>query len=201
MFTGLVQSKAMLKTITEKGSGKEMTIQIDGPLFNDIQIGDSISISGVCSTATVLNKEDQIISVDYLEETLKKTTLGQAKIGDSLNIELCLTPTTKMGGHIVSGHVDEVGVIQSFDKDGEWGVLVIKFSPQNSPYLIPKGSISIDGISLTVVDITDDTFSVHLIPHTIENTTLKEKVVNDGVNLEFDQYAKYIYRFHQLQTK
>ena len=111
MFTGLIQSKATLKTITKKGSGKEMTIQIDDPLFEDIKVDDSISISGVCSTAPALDSEESAISVD----------------------------------------------------------------------------------------ITDDTFSVHLIPHTIENTTLKEKSVNDGVNLEFDQYAKYIYRFHQLQ--
>ena len=199
MFTGLIQAKASIKSIAKKGSGKEMVIHIPAQLFDEIQIGDSISISGVCSTATMLNNENQTITIDYLEETLNKTTLGQVKEGDAVNIELCLTPTTKMGGHIVSGHVDEVGQIQSFDKDGEWGVLTIKFSKENSPYLIPKGSIAIDGISLTVVDISETTFSVHLIPHTIESTTLKTKKANDLVNLEYDQYGKYVYRFHQLQ--
>ena len=196
MFTGLVQTIGHIKTITPLGNGIECTIKADSEFVDDITIGDSININGICSTAT--SKTTTTFNVQYLEETLNKTTMKKVKQSDIINLEPCLTLETKLGGHLVSGHIDETGIIKSLEYDGKWAVIEIKFSKSFAPYLIPKGSIAIDGISLTVVDVSDDWFSCHLIPHTISQTSLQAKSPGDAVNLEFDQIGKYLHRFYQL---
>ena len=199
MFTGLVQAVGNVSSISDLGNGKEMIISCSKEFSNDIQIGDSISIDGVCSTATI--KTSTSFNVQYLEETLVKTTMKYIKKGSCVNLEPCLTPSTKLGGHIVSGHIDDTGLIQSLDYDGEWAIIKISYKEKYRPFLISKGSIAIDGISLTVVDIEDNWFSCHLIPHTIDHTSLKNKQTGDYVNLEFDQIGKYLYRFYSLDKK
>ena len=197
MFTGIIQSTGQIIKKTPKGiTGAEMTIKTVPQIMSQLEIGDSISVSGVCSTITQIS--GQQFNVDYLEETLKKTTLGLSQENDIVNIELCATLQTKLGGHLVSGHVDEIGKITSFKKENEWGIIEVQYTKDNAPYLIPKGSITIDGISLTVVDIKPNTFTCHLIPHTIEHTTLANKTETMMVNLEYDQVGKYLHRFYSL---
>jgi riboflavin synthase len=197
MFTGLVQATGKINKVSDLGNGKEMIIECPNEFCSDIKIGDSISIDGVCSTA--ISKSATTFTVQYLEETLNKTTMDQLAVGDIINLEPCLTPTTKLGGHIVSGHVDDTGIIKTLEYDGEWAVIKVSYKEKYRPFLISKGSIAINGISLTVVDVTDTWFSCHLIPHTIANTSLKNKMANHSVNLEFDQVGKYLYHFYTLR--
>ncbi|MEK9727774.1 MAG: riboflavin synthase [Candidatus Margulisiibacteriota bacterium] len=196
MFTGLVKETGKIVKISPLGKGIEVDIACTKLFSDDITIGDSINVNGVCSTA--IKTSENGFTVQYLEETLKKTTMAKQKVNDILNLEPCLTLQTKLGGHLVSGHVDDTGTIASYSKDGQWGVLVIEFSNQFAPFVIPKGSIAIDGISLTIVDLTQNTLSCHLIPHTQNHTSLKTKRPGDQVNLEFDQVGKYLFRFHEL---
>lgn len=199
MFTGLVQSTGIITELSELGNGKEAVISCEKSFSNDIKIGDSISIDGICSTA--ITKTSDSFKVQYLEETLNKTTMNFLEIGTCVNLEPCLTPTTKIGGHIVSGHIDDTGKIKSLEYDGEWAVIKVSYKKKFRPFLISKGSIAINGISLTVVDVKDNWFSCHLIPHTISNTSLKDKKAGDLVNLEFDQVGKYLYQFYSLSKK
>ena len=194
MFTGLVQTIGHIKTITPLGNGIECTIKADSEFVDDITIGDSININGICSTAT--SKTTTTFNVQYRRDI--KQNNEKVKQSEIVNLEPCLTLETKLGGHLVSGHIDETGIIKSLEYDGEWAVIEIKFSKSFAQYLIPKGSIAIDGISLTVVDVSDDWFSCHLIPHTISQTSLQAKSSGDAVNLEFDQIGKYLHRFYQL---
>ena len=146
----------------------------------------------MCSTVVTYNKG--IVSVDYLKETLTKSTFSDLKKGDVVNVEYSLRFQGKVSGHFVTGHVDTTGVIQKFEHRSPWSVITISFDPSFAPLIIEKGSISLDGISLTLVDITKDSFSCHLIPHTINETILKYKNVGDCVNLEFDLMGKYVLR-------
>ena len=197
MFTGLVKETGNIKSIKPLGNGLEMEINCSQEFAEDILIGDSINVNGVCSTA--IQKNTTCFTVQYLEETLLKTTMDKIKTKDLVNLEPCLTLQTKLGGHLVSGHIDDTGKIKSYTKDGKWGVIIIEFNESFAPFIIPKGSIAIDGISLTIVDATKTTLSCHLIPHTQENTSLQNKITGDLVNLEFDQVGKYLFRFHDLK--
>lgn len=165
-------------------------------LWGSVQIGDSISVDGVCST--VISKTDSSFEVDYLRETLNKTTVSDWQQGSVVNLERCVTPTTHLGGHIVSGHVDAKGTVSRFEKRGEWHEVEITFSDEFAPLVIEKGSIALNGISLTLVDVTTTSFVCHLIPHTISHTSLQAISTGDSVNLEFDIIGKYLLRFHQL---
>lgn len=199
MFTGLITATGTVSNITQLGKGLEVDISCNNAFSSDISIGDSINVNGVCSTA--ISKTDSSFKVQYLEETLNKTTMSLIKEKDIVNLEPCLTLQTKLGGHLVSGHIDDTGTISSFEKDGQWAVIKIDYNQQFAPFIIPKGSIAIDGISLTVVDAEISRLSCHLIPHTQENTSLKTKKSGDKINLEFDQIGKYLYRFHSLENK
>ena len=192
MFTGLIKEVGHIKHIEPLGNGKEATIQCSHEFSTDSAIGDSISINGVCSTVT--QKTATSFTVQFLEETLKKTTMGAIQETEKVNLEPCLTLQTKLGGHLVSGHVDDTGTIQTIDNDGQWAVITIEYNETFAPFLIPKGSIAMDGISLTVVDLSNTTFSCHLIPHTLANTNLHAKQPGDKINLEFDQVGKYLVR-------
>lgn len=196
MFTGLIKEVGHIKHIKPLGNGKEATIQCSEEFSTDSAIGDSISINGVCSTVTT--KTATSFTVQFLEETLKKTTMGTIQETEKVNLEPCLTLQTNLGGHLVSGHVDDTGTIQSIDNDGQWAIITIEYNETFAPFLIPKGSIAMDGISLTVVDLTNTTFSCHLIPHTLENTNLHTKQPGNIINLEFDQVGKYLVRQNEL---
>ena len=196
MFTGLIKSTGCVSAITPLGSGLALTIQCSEIFCNDIVLGDSISINGVCST--VVQKTKTTFNVEYLPETLKKTTLKSIQINHTVNLEPCLTLQCKLGGHLVTGHIDTTGTILQIDTDDLWQIFTIEFPSSFAPFVIPKGSIALDGISLTLVDVSQHTFTCHIIPHTQQHTHLHTKKRGDLVNLEFDQVGKYLYRFHHL---
>jgi riboflavin synthase len=192
MFTGLINTIGHVGRISTLGDGLEMEIKTPPKYSDNIKMGDSICINGVCSTAVSISKTG--IVVQYLKETLLKTTMGSLSVHDSVNLELCLTLNTKLGGHLVSGHVDDTGKITDLITHDPWTIMNISYASEWAHCLIPKGSIAIDGISLTIVDLSDHSFSCHLIPHTTATTNLSQKKIGDAVNLEFDQIGKYIHR-------
>ena len=160
-------------------------------------VGDSVCVNGVCSTVTKMTATS--VFFDYMEETLRKSNFDKLSVDDHVNLELSLTPSTKMGGHFVTGHIDCVGTISQFDIKDPWAILKIQFPDSFAPYIIPKGSVAIDGISLTVVDAGKNELSCHLIPHTLQETILSDKKVGDSVNLEFDMIGKYLFRFKKFR--
>ncbi len=189
MFTGIIATTGVVKAIETKSN----LIHIDvntGILAKDIRRGDSVSISGTCLTAE--SKKGNVVRFDMMKETLESTTLGSLKLGDEVNLELALTPVSRMGGHYVTGHVDEVGTIQKIAKSPNWVAFTIRISKKNQKYLAPKGSITVDGISLTIGKVNKGSFDIYLIPLTLELTTLSTKSVGSKVNLEMDILAKYV---------
>lgn len=194
MFTGIIAAQGTVIDSTQLGEGKRYQFEIKGsndhpPLIQ----GESVSINGVCST--ILPDSEHCFFVDYLPETLKKTNLGELKPNDTVNLEWALRLSDRLGGHLLSGHVDCTGqVIDIIDQDpfSEW---IFSMDSQWGRYLVPKGCISIDGISLTVVDVKKDQFSCHIIPHTRSQTNLNGKQISDTVNLEFDLMAKYCQKY------
>jgi riboflavin synthase len=196
MFTGLIKSLGKITALTAVNGGLDAWIQSnDASFIHDL--GASISVNGVCST--VIEFKDDLFRVQYLEETLKKTTFSTLKVGDFVNLEPSLTLSSLVGGHLVTGHVDTVGRIIAFDRGHPWGSIRISFDAQFSGLIVEKGSICINGIALTLVDIALNEFSCALIPHTVENTVLQFKQVGDSVNIEFDLVGKYILRQGQVK--
>lgn len=189
MFTGIIEEVGTLeKIITGNGFGI-MKVKCS-KVLEDTQIGDSIATNGVC--LTVREKDAFSFSADVMGETLAKTNLGSLKIGDKLNLERALRLSDRLGGHIVSGHIDGIGEIVSIkeENDGTW--LTISAPQEMLRYVIYKGSISIDGISLTVAYVDNEVFKVSVIPHTLENTILHNKKISSKVNLECDLVGRYI---------
>ena len=195
MFTGIVKQIGKVITCSSLNGGLDVTISCDTTLFK-MDIGDSICVNGVCST--VIDYNDQSFQVQYLEETLNKTSFSTLSVGAFVNLEPSLTLATKLSGHFVQGHVDATGVLTLIENNDPWGVIKIEFNQKFAALLIEKGSVSIDGISLTVVNVTETTFQCYIIPHTFQETILQYKSVGDKVNLEFDMIGKYIGRFKQL---
>ena len=195
MFTGIITHFAKVDSVVSWQKGLKVSLLIDNLDFS-CDVGDSIAVNGVCSTVVKCSKN--LIFFHYLEETLNKTTFGNLAEGMVVNIEPSLTLESKMSGHFVSGHVDGLGVIEDIEVNEPWGVLRVSFHKDLAPFFIYKGSICIDGISLTVAEINQNVFTCHIIPHTYNNTVLKHKQKGDGVNLECDFIGKYVYRNIQL---
>ena len=192
MFTGIIIELGEVMSLRRKYSRAELTIR--APVVSrDAAIGDSISVNGIC--LTVVTRHGDLLTFDLSDETLRSTNLGQTKPKDKVNLEPSLRPDGRLGGHFVTGHVDGTGTIQSKTVKGDMLLLGIKANPEITGYLVKKGSVSIDGISLTVVDVLPDSFSVVIIPHTAGVTTIGDKDVGDLVNLEADIIGKYIARF------
>lgn len=192
MFTGIVEELGKVADLKILPDSAQLTLE--GPkVLEGTQIGDSISVNGVC--LTVVKLHGNLFTVDVMAETLNKTNLKQCIRGSRVNLERALQLSTRLGGHLVSGHVDGVGTIQRITPVGIARVFELKTSSSLLKYVLPKGSIAIDGISLTVVDIMAQGFSVSLIPHTRQETTLGFKGVGDTVNLETDLIGKYVARF------
>lgn len=164
-------------------------------LIDNSNIGDSISVNGVCLTICEMDTSKNIISFDVSHETLQKTTLGELKKDEYVNLEPALTLNTRLGGHLVSGHVEGIGKIRKIEKIGNDLKIEIEAPEEILRYCIKKGSITVDGISLTIVDILSDSFTVVVIPHTANMTTIGLKKVGDKVNLESDIIAKYVEKF------
>ena len=189
MFTGIIEEVGILEELRAGNGFGLMEIKCN-KVLEDTKIGDSIATNGVC--LTVKEKDSHSFKAEVMGETLAKSNLGSLKAGDKLNLERALRLSDRLGGHIVSGHIDGVGTIVSIkrEQDGTW--FTISASNDVLKYIIYKGSIGIDGVSLTVADVNDEVFKVSVIPHTLENTILLNKKVNSKVNLECDLVGKYI---------
>ena len=194
MFTGIIEQLGTIENIQTKGSN--VTLTVKAALTKELKIDQSLSHSGVCLTVESINGE--LYSVTAIEETLKKTSLSKWKIGTVVNLERSLRFDGRLDGHIVQGHVDTVGkCIQTFTKDGSWEY-VIAFDKKFSSLIIEKGSISLNGISLTIFNITENTFTVAIIPFTYEHTNMHTLQVDDDVNIEFDMIGKYVGRMNRI---
>lgn len=182
MFTGIVQGKGEIVSIE---SGNEITtFQIRVPSTEGLQIGASVSIDGVCLTATAFT--DDIVSFDVIPETLDKTTLGQLEEGNNVNVERSLRYGDEVGGHLLSGHIIGRGLVSKAERVGDGAQYSIIAPPDVRKYITSKGYVGIDGISLTIGDVSEDHFDLHLIPETLRLTTIGEKQIGDAVNLEID---------------
>ena len=193
MFTGIITAAQSIFVLEEENEILSMTIGL--PAGWNLEVGESITIDGVCST--VVSFSDDAFVVEYMPETLRITSMGEKKKGDLLNLERSITMNDRLSGHVVSGHVDSIGKLVDIVDEGDAHVVTIEFPPEFAKYLIHKGSIAVNGMSLTVIDPTESTFSISLIPHTWKVTNLHTLKIGDTVNLEFDQFAKYFERFRQ----
>ncbi len=189
MFTGIIQHLGTVKGIETKDN--LMLLSVDaGPLAKHVRLGDSVALNGVCLTAC--RKKGEVIFFDAMRETIIKTALKILKAGSHVNMELALQQDSRFGGHFVTGHVDEVSAVKRVERKKNWVALTIGISKANRRYLVPKGSVALDGISLTVGKVGAADFSVYLIPYTLQVTALTGKKVGDPVNIETDILAKYI---------
>lgn len=189
MFTGLVEDKGRVVERVEQSHGAKFTIA-SNRVFSDAEIGASIAINGCCLTIVELESDQAVFEAG--EETLSRTNLGGLNGGSPVNLERSLRAGDRLGGHFVTGHIDCVGQIESRTDDGDWSTIWFSVAEPYAHHLAPKGSIAVDGVSLTVVDVETNRFSVALIPHTLSETNLGEKKVGDSVNLETDVLAKYV---------
>jgi riboflavin synthase len=193
MFTGIVEETGIVREVREEGAGKVLVVEGKG-VMEDLAIGDSISVAGVCQTVTRL--EQDRFEFFAMGETLRATSLGDLAAGASVNLERALTPSSRLGGHFVSGHVDGKATIHSITAEGEWSTFRLVMEPELVDQLVPKGSISVDGISLTVgPEVMPDGCEIYIIPHTLEHTTLGTAKPGDAVNIETDLLGKYVMRY------
>jgi riboflavin synthase len=191
MFTGLVEEKGILIDKIPSGDGFQFTIRAN-KIMDDLEIGSSIAVNGCC--LTVVKKTSDSFSVDTIEETLKKTNLGVLKQNEKVNLERPLRADARLGGHFVLGHIDTIGRVEDVKELSNSHWMTISFKEEFKHYLIYVGSISIDGVSMTVAELKDITFSVGIIPHTWKETIFADKKIGDTVNLEFDVLGKYVER-------
>lgn len=192
MFTGIIQSVGRIVRLEPRGGDVRLHVDTADLDLADVQLGDSIAVSGVCLTAVTL--EARGFSADVSNETLSLTTLGRHKAGDPVNLEKALRLADRLGGHLVSGHVDGVGEVLRFDAVGDNRLLEIRAPQEIAKYIARKGSIAVDGTSLTTNEVKGTDFTINLIPHTLENTTLNRLLPGSKVNLEVDLIARYCER-------
>ena len=198
MFTGLVAELGTVQRLARQGNSYHLTVGAQKVLQN-LKIGDSVAVNGAC--LTVVRMDDSGFTADVMPETVRLTNFGSLQPGSRVNLERTLRLCDGLDGHIVSGHVEGLGTISEQRPEGIAVVVTIATPPELLKYIIKKGSIAIDGISLTVTDVTDTSFSVSLIPHTAKETTLVFKKVGDSVNLETDILGKYVERMLTWQQK
>jgi riboflavin synthase len=190
MFTGIIESLGSVAAIDTADSSSRLTIR--GNVTDGTAPGDSIAVNGVCLTATSVG--DDTFTADVMAETLRRSTLGDLRPGDAVNLERAATVTTRLGGHLVQGHVDGVGRLTGRAPAGEFDEVSIELPADLLAYVVEKGSIAVDGISLTVAAVTDTGITIGLIPETLQRTTLGQRAVGDAVNIEVDVIAKYVER-------
>ncbi len=195
MFTGLVEEIGTVKTMLKGRNSYELTITAN-KILDDLKVGDSVCTQGACLTVTEIRNHE--FTVDVMSETVIRTNFSQLKPGHHVNLERAMKLSDRLGGHLVSGHIDGTGTIASITKDDIAHRFSITAEVALIQQLIPKGSIAIDGISLTLVTVNAQSFEMSVIPHTASKTTLLHKKVNDTVNIETDMIGKFVYRF--LQT-
>jgi len=195
MFTGIIQCTGTIARSEPRGGDVRLAIAAPALDFSDVAIGDSISVSGVCLTVVELGEHE--FGVDVSNETLALTTLGALRDGNAVNLEKALRLSDRLGGHLVSGHVDGVGRIMSIEPDARSQRWLIDAPKELARYIAAKGSVCVDGVSLTVNTVEGARFSVNLIPHTVEATTFAQRKPGDRVNLEVDMMARYLERLLQ----
>lgn len=189
MFTGIIEEIGIIKNVKKNNKSSIITIQ-GKKIFEDINIGDSISVNGVCLTVTTFSNE--IFTADVMNETLSRSSLSSLQNGSYVNLERAMSASGRFGGHIVSGHIDGTGKIIKIKRDDNAIWYTVTVEDNLIKYIVEKGSIAIDGISLTVVNVNENSFSVSIIPHTSQETILSHKLVGDIVNIENDIIGKYV---------
>lgn len=192
MFTGIVEALATVASTQRQGPARRITLSHE-PTAREARLGDSIAVNGCC--LTVVEKTEETLTFEAGPETLVRTNLGTLEAGHRVNLERALTASAQLGGHFVLGHVDATGQVARVNRDGEWVTMWFQVPPEIAAALVPKGSVAVDGVSLTVVDVERDQFSVALIPYTLQQTTLGFRGVGDTVNLETDILGKYVAKF------
>ena len=199
MFTGLIETLGSVTGLARAGEGSRLRVAPRAPLA-ELAVGESIAVSGVCLTAEQGSRGGELIFF-LSTETLARTTLGRLERGALVNLERSLRADGRLGGHLVMGHVDGIGAIRRFDRLGEGWVLEIAFPPDLAPYLAVKGSVAVDGISLTVADLREGAFTVAVIPHTAQATNLCQARAGSPVNLEVDVLARHVVRALDLYAR
>lgn len=200
MFTGLIENIGEVISVSRIGEGAKLIIR---PKINmELEIGDSVAVNGVCLTVSERRTclpdrqaQNAELSFDISPETMRSTNLGELKLNDKVNLERALRLNDRLGGHIVTGHVDGVGVIKNKRQEGDYTIYTFEAPPEILKYTVKKGSVAVDGISLTVNSIDSKSFSVAIIPHTLKATNIGDKDIGDKVNLEVDIIGKYIEKF------
>lgn len=195
MFTGLIQAIGVVKRVSDGPEGKTLAIQCPG-LIGDIAVDDSIAVNGVCLTATRLEPDGFIAQA--IHTTLEKTTIGLLQPEQRVNLELAMRASDRLGGHLVQGHVNAIGRLAAIEMRGQNWLIQIDFPADLRKYMISEGSITLDGISLTIAELSDSRLTVSIIPHTLAHTTLSDRSAGDAVNIEVDIMAKYIENFLRL---
>ncbi len=196
MFTGLLEEIGIVKQTS--ASGGNLLLKIEAlKVSADLKVGDSININGACQT--VVERESECFAVEAVEETLKRTNLGRLRIGDRVNLERALLVSDRLGGHMVTGHVDFVGRIKSIHKKAESYIFEFSYPEEYQSHFVEKGSVAVEGISLTLVQVLSDSFTVSVIPFTMKSTTLGARRIGDPVNIETDLIGKYVGRILSLK--
>jgi riboflavin synthase alpha subunit len=191
MFTGIIRERGRVASVERGGEG--VRLQLEAPrTAGQVAVGDSVSVNGVCLTATVV--DDGALSFDAVPETIRRSSLGRLEPGDEVNVEPALRVGDPLGGHYVQGHVDGVGRVRSVASEGEDVRVWVEAVPELLRYLVEKGSVTVEGVALTVTEVDEGGFAVALVPHTLAETTLASLAAGDPVNLEVDVLAKYVER-------
>lgn len=197
MFTGIIENLGTVKSISGTDVGRHLEVEV-GPLAGELDMGDSLAVNGVC--LTVVKKSGDTVGVDVVLETLRRTSLGGLLAGDRVNLEMPLSASGRFDGHIVQGHVDGIAAVTAITEEGDGRRLTFDLNPRVRRYVVEKGSITIDGVSLTVAALTERGFEVALIPHTLATTNLGLRQPGDQVNLEFDVVGKYVERMLEQRS-
>ena len=192
MFTGIVEGIGKVTEVQRRGELLRLTIA-PPPALTDIAVGDSICVSGACLTVTVCSEGS--FQAEISPETLQRTNLGSLRPSDEVNLERALKISDRLGGHLVTGHVDATGSVAEVTRGTDSLIMTIRVPSEITPYLVEKGSVTIEGVSLTVSDVRGDEFQVAIIPYTVDHTTLGKKLIGDGMNIEVDIIGKYVKRF------
>ncbi|MFX0560462.1 riboflavin synthase [Tepidibacillus infernus] len=192
MFTGLIEEVGRIKNITRSGDAMVLTIEAK-EILEDVSIGDSIAVNGICLTVT--SYQSFSFTVDVMPETMHRTNLKDLKVGSLVNLERAMTPNRRFGGHFVAGHIDGVATLHGKKPVDNAIYFTFHANPSLTNYMVPKGSIAIDGISLTLVDVEKNQFSVSIIPHTLQQTNLVSKQIGQTVNIEVDMIGKFVEKY------
>lgn len=194
MFTGIVEERGTVASLVDLGDAMRVRIRAD-KVLQDSELGASISVNGIC--LTVAERGDDWFEADVMAETLRRTSLGKLVADSPVNLERAARVDSRLGGHIVQGHVDGTGEVAAIEPSEQWTVMAIEVPAELTRYMVEKGSITVDGVSLTIVSVTDSRFTISLIPTTLAETNLGAKQVGDRVNIEVDVLAKYVEKLVQ----